>query len=532
MLEKGHFQMATTLGANRQRELAPADSTLREVLASDNALVGGIALISFLVHMLVSGNYGYFRDELYYIAAGHHLAPGYVDFPALIALLAALLQPLGDSLVVIHVVPAIANAFLILTTGLIARELGGGRFAQGMAALTTAVCVAFMATGSIFSMDALDQLWWALAAYVLLLLIKRQSPRLWLLFGLVAGISLTTKLTILFWGLALVIGLLLTEQRRLLWNPTLLAGGAIALAFLLPYILWNVANGLPTWEFWHNYGGITGDGPLAYLENQIFLINPLTVPVAILGLLFFFRWPEGKRYRVFGWAFVFLYVLFTIIGTKSYFLAPAYPPLFAGGAMAIEKAAEGRVWVKPLAVTLLILSGILLAPVAMPVLPPAAFVHDYGFLTSQGNASAGQQTRAGAFPQYLGDRFGWPHMAETVGRVVQNLPLDERQHACIFTSNYGEAGALQLYGPTYHLPPVISGHNNYYLWGPGSCSGKVLITVGVSLADLQRDFDSVTLATTLTCTYCMPEENDLPIFVVQLPKAPTEQSWSAVRHYN
>jgi Dolichyl-phosphate-mannose-protein mannosyltransferase len=524
--------MARLLGANQQREQAPGDSTLRRVLDSDNAVVGGIALLGFLVHMLVAGNYGYFRDELYYIAAGHHLAFGYVDFPALIAILAALLQPFGDNLVIIHIVPAIANGCLIFTTGLIARELGGRRFAQGIAALTSAVCVAFMATGSIFSMDALDQLWWALAAYVLLLLIKRQSSRLWLLFGLVTGIGLATKLTMLFWGLALVIGLLLTAQRRLLWTPCVLAGGAIALAFLLPYVLWNVANGLPTWEFWHNYGGITGDGPLAYLANQIFLINPFTVPVAILGLIFFFRWPEGKPYRVFGWAFVFLYVLFTIIGTKSYFLAPAYPPLFAGGALVIEKAAERRVWVMPLAGALLVLSGILLAPLAMPILPPAVFVNDYGFLSGQGNASAGQQTQA-AFPQYLGDRFGWIHMAETVSRVVQGLPQDERGQVCIFTSNYGEAGALQLYGPTYHLPPVISGHNNYYLWGPGSCSGKVLITVGVSAADLHRDFNSVTLATTMTCTYCMPEENDLPIYVVQQPRAASVQrSWSAVKHYN
>ena len=271
-----------------------ASSVMRRTLASDNAPLVGIALAGFLAHMLVAGNYGYFRDELYYIAAGHHLAPGYVDFPALIALLAALLQPFGDNLVIIHIVPALANACLIFLTGLIAREFGGGRLAQFIAALTSAVCIAFMATGSIFSMDALDQLWWTLAAYVLVLLIKRQEPRLWLLFGLVAGIGLTTKLTMLFWGLAIVVGLLLTSKRRLLWSRWVLAGGALAVLFLLPYILWNIANGLPTWEFWHHYGGITGDGPLAYLGNQIFLINPFTVPVAILGLVFFFRWHRRQ----------------------------------------------------------------------------------------------------------------------------------------------------------------------------------------------------------------------------------------------
>lgn len=523
--------MTTSIGTHHQQGLLSNYPTLRRVLANDRVLIAGIAFMSFLIHMVFAGNYGYFRDELYYIAAGHHLAPGYVDFPSLIAVLAALLQPLGDNLVIIHIVPAIANGCLVFTTGLLAKELGGERAAQGIAAITVAVCIAFMATGSIFSMDALDQLWWTLCAYVLLLLIKRQEPRLWLLFGLLAGIGLTTKLTMLFWGLAVVIGLLLTTQRRLLWSRWLLAGGAIAFAFLLPYILWNIGNGLPTWEFWHNYGGITGDGPIAYLVNQIFLINPFTVPVAILGLLFFFRNPQGKPYRVFGWAYVFLYVLFTLIHTKSYFLAPAYPPLFAGGALMIERAAQRRIWVTPVAAGVLVCSGILLAPLAMPVLPPASFVQGYGFLSGQGNASAGQQN-VGAFPQYLGDRFGWSDMAATVAHVYQSLPPAERAQACIFTSNYGEAGALALYSQQYHLPAVISGHNNYYLWGPGSCSGSVMITVGVSHSDLQRSYSRVDLATTLTCAYCMPDEDNLPIYVAQQPKYQSKQVWPSVKHYN
>jgi hypothetical protein len=525
------FSMTTSLSTQHKQSVVSGNSTLRRILASDHALIAGIALVSFLVHMVFAGNYGYFRDELYYIAAGHHLAPGYVDFPSLIAVLAALLQPFGDNLVIIHIVPAIASGCVVFITGLIAKELGGKRTAPALAALTAAVCVAFMATGSIFSMDVLDQLWWTLSAYVLLLLIKRQEPRLWLLFGLLAGIGLTTKLTMLFWGLAIVVGLLLTSQRRLLWSRWLLAGGAIALAFLLPYIVWNIANGLPTWAFWHNYGGITGDGPIAYLVNQIFLINPFTVPVVILGLVFFFRSPQGKSYRVFAWAYVFLYVLFTVIHTKSYFLAPAYPPLFAGGAVLIEQASERRVWVTPAAAGVLALSGILLAPLAMPVLPPASFVRAYGFLSGQGNASAGQQN-AGAFPQYLGDRFGWLNMAATVARVYQSLPPAERAHACIFTGNYGEAGALQLYAHQYHLPAVISGHNSYYLWGPGSCSGSVLVTIGISQSDLQKSYRQVALATTLTCSYCMPEEDNVPIYIAQQPKYSSEQVWPSVKHYN
>lgn len=525
--------MAASLGRKSSQELglAAEPSALRRLLASDNAPIAVIAALSFLFHMLVAGNYGYFRDELYYIAAGHHLAPGYVDFPPMIALLAALLQPVGDNLVIIHIVPALANACLIFATGLIAREFGGRRTAQALAALTSAVCLAYMATGSIFSMDALDQLWWTLCAYVLVLMIRRQSPTLWLLFGLLAGLGLVTKLTILFWGLALVIGLALTSGRRLLYSPWVLAGGAIAFAFLAPYILWNIANGLPTWEFWHSYGGITGDGPVAYLANQIFLINPFTVPIAILGLIFFFRGPQGKPYRALGWAFVILYVLFTLIHTKSYFLAPAYPPLFAGGSVLIEQFAARRAWLTPISAMLLAASGILLSPLAMPVLPPAALIQGYGFLLGQSNASAGQQN-VGELPQYLGDRFGWPQMAATVARIYQGLPPSERASACVFTSNYGEAAALQLYSQQYHLPPVISGHNNYYLWGPGSCSGSVIIAVGLLPSDLEKSYGQVRVATTFTCTYCAQEENDLPILVGEQPRHPTKDAWPSVKHFN
>jgi 4-amino-4-deoxy-L-arabinose transferase-like glycosyltransferase len=180
-----------------------------------SALLLGLALADFVAHMLVSPNYGYFRDELYYIEAGRHPASGYVDFPPLIALVARFLDLLaGDALWAIHVVPALATALIVLITGLMARELGGGRFAQALAALASLVAVTFLATGSIFSMDALDELWWVLASYVLILVIKRDDARLWLLFGLIAGVGLATKVTMLFFGLAVVVGLVLTPARR------------------------------------------------------------------------------------------------------------------------------------------------------------------------------------------------------------------------------------------------------------------------------------------------------------------------------
>jgi hypothetical protein len=496
------------------------------------ALLLGLALADFAAHMLVSDNYGYFRDELYYIEAGRHLSFGYVDFPPLIAWLARFLDLLaGDALWAIHVVPALATALIVLLTGLMARELGGRSFAQVLAAFGSLVAVTFLATGSIFSMDALDELWWALAAYVLILILKRDDGRLWLLFGLIAGLGLTTKVSMLFFGLALVVGLLLTPARRRFRAKWIWLGGAIAFAFLVPYVLWNAGNGWPTLEFFANYEG--SDGPSEFLFGQILGMNPLTLPLSLAGLWFYFSTHGGKPYRTLGWTFVVLLALFTLLGAKAYFLSPTYPMLFAGGAVVVERLGGrvGRLLIKPVYVVLLLLSGLLLAPLAMPILPPATFANSYGFMSDTGNASAGQQGE-GVFPQYLGDRFGWDTMTRTVAGVYDDLPAAELSRVCIFTANYGEASALNFLGDRYGLPPAISGHNSYYLWGPGACTGEVMITVGLSRGEVERGYAVVERATTNTCRYCvLEEENGAPVYVAANPKAPISDLWPRTKHY-
>ena len=507
---------------------------LRAALTSDLAPATALALLIFVAHMLVAGNYGYFRDELYYLVAGLRLAPGYVDFPPMIALLAALTHLIArDNLIVIHIIPAFAAAALVFTTALMARALGGGRFAQTLAALGSSASVVFLATGSIFSMDILDALWWTLGAYVLILLVKRDNPRLWLAFGLIAGLGLTTKLTMLFFGFAVFTGALLTARRRDFRTPWPWLGGLIAFIFLLPYILWNAANGWPTVQFWGSYGGLTGGGPLGFLANQILAINPLNIPLVIAGLVFYFRGAAGKPWRMLGWAYVILYVLLTLINAKSYFLAPAYPMLFAAGGVRLSRAFERRPrrrWALGAYPAAIALGAILLAPLAMPILPPATFVADYGWLTGAGNSAAGQSQAK--LPQYFGDRFGWDALTTEVTRAYDSLPAAERAQACVFTVNYGEASALTLLAAPGSLPPVISGHNTYWLWGPGACSGAVMITVGVSQSDLAQSYTSITPAGALQCVYCQPEENGAPIFICAHPKFTTPDLWPRVRHYN
>lgn len=526
----GATDKSTTLASS-----APLTARLRAALTSDLAPAVALALAVITGHMLVAGNYGYFRDELYYLVAGLRLAPGYVDFPLMMGLLSALTNLVAhDNLIAIHVIPALAAGALVVVTALMARALGGGRFAQTLAALGSAANLVFLATGSIFSMDILDALWWALGAYVLILLIRRDDPRLWLAFGLVAGVGLTTKLTMLYFGLAVVIGALLTSRRRDFRTRWPWLGGLIALAGLAPYILWNAANGWPTLAFWHNYGG-RGSGPVGFFTDQLFAMNLLSLPLVIAGLLYYFRGAAGKPWRMLGWGFVFLYVIFTLINAKSYFLAPAYPMLYAAGGVRLSWAFERPRWrwARPVYPAAIALMGIALAPLVMPILEPATYVANYGWLTGTANNAAGQSQAL--LPQPLGDRFGWETLTADVTHVYRSLPPDERAQACVFTQNYGEASALVLLAKPGQLPPVISSHNNYWLWGPSSCSGAVLISVNYTQADMEKSYASVVPAGALRCDYCQPSENFAPIFICTQPRfraGSLHDIWKNARHFD
>lgn len=506
----------------------------REGLTSGTGLIALVAAIKLLAHLIVAGNFGYFRDELYYIDSGRHVQTGYVDFVPFIAWLAGILRIVGDNLIVLHVISALAGTALVVVTGLMAREMGGDRIAQGLAALGTAVMVTFLASGSLFTMDVFDELWWGLAAYVFILLVSRQNPRLWLLFGLIAGIGIFTKLTMLFFGFGLVVGILLTPRRtdfRTRW-PWL--GGGIAFAFLVPWIIWEFINGWPTAEFWRHYGGFESGSPLDFFISQLFTMNLFNLPLVIAGFIFYFRRQQGRPYRALGWLYVVLYVIFTLTRAKSYFLSPAYPILFAGGAIVLAQAFARRSVRRYIGVAygvLLFASGVFFGLGVMPALNAQTYGRYYGWV---GALSGANQTVTGkqVYPQILGDRLGWDTMTATVARVYGSLPPDQRAQACILTINYGEAAALNFFGPKYRLPPAISGHNNYFLWGPGACSGKVLITVGYDQADLLKSFASVQQVATIMCQDCQPEENNLPVYLATQPSASPVNAWKTVKHFN
>jgi hypothetical protein len=492
-----------------------------------------VAGISLLAHVLIGDNYGYFRDELYVLAMSQHPAFGYVDVPPLVPWITLIPRLLtGNALWAIHVISALVCAGTIILTGLMARLLGGTGWVQGLAALASATALVLMGDGSIYTYDVFDTFWWALAATILIVLLRDEHPRRWLWFGLVAGLGLLTKETILFWGLALIVGLLLTPQRRLLFTRWTPFGGLITFALVLPFLIWNALNGWASVQYWASYSQnhSAGESPLAFLPNQILVMNPFSVLLWGAGLWYFFS-RRGARYRVFGWAYLILFVLFLAIQGKSYFLAPAYPPLFAGGAMLLgEWRVRWRRWVAVYPV-LLVISGVLLAPVAMPVLPLTVYAQIYG----KSSGSAGAQQEAGdsySLPQSLADRFGWEQQVALIAQVYHSLPGDEQRVACIATSNYGEAGALVQFGGRYHLPPPISGHNAFYLWGPQGCTGQVLITINIAPQDAAQWFSSVTLAARTSCAACVDFENHAPILILRQPKFPFAVIWALSKHYD
>ena len=511
------------------------DALPRQLWLSGPAIVVYIAMIDFVAHMAVAGNYGYFRDELYYIVSGQHLQLGYVDFPPLIAYLAAIMGYVsGDSLFSIHVVPAMAGAALVFVTGMTARELGGGRLAQILAAAAAAI-TAQMAFASIFSMDIFDALWWTLGSYLLIRMVRRDEPRLWLAFGLVAGIGLMTKLTIVFFVLAALAGLLLTSNRSRFKSRWFLGAVLVSVLFVLPDAYWNATNGFPTVDFFLHHGGLNGTGPVTFALLQILIANPFNIPLVILGLYFYLRSPQGRAFRFLGLTAVILFVTLLLINGKPYFYEGMFPALLVGGAVTVEKRADsGGRWrlILPAALILgVVIGGVALAPLEMPVLPPATFVGTYGFLSGVANGAAAQGN-VGQFPQYLGDRFGWDTMTASVAAAYDSLSAQQKAQACVFAYNYGEASALTFLGKGYGLPPVISGHNNFYLWGPGSCSGQVVIAIGDTAADLSRSYGNVTQIGLVTCEYCMPNENDLPIYLATNPMYPPSNVWPSVKLFS
>ena len=495
-----------------------------------------LAAVTTLLHLLTAqDSYGIFRDELYYVACSEHLGFGYVDQPPLVALLTRLFRTLfGGSLPALRLLPALAAGGTVFLTARIARELGGDRFAVVLAALTTALAPAYVGNFGYLSMNSLDVLFWTGAALILVRIFRTKNEALWIPFGVVAGFGLQNKISVLFLGFGLVAGLVLAREWGHFRSRQLWLGGLTAFVLFLPHLIWQAVYGWPTLEFMERatqYKNLPL-APLEFLSAQVLRINPIVAPLALAGLAFYLFTRQGRPYRALGWAFLVVLALMITQRAKPYYLSPSYTLLLAPGAVLLGQLAgrRGLAWVRPVAVVVVVISGLALAPLAKPVLS----VEDYvAHAERLGVApSTSERKEVGRLPQFFADRLGWRELAEEVAEIYHALPPEDREQACVFGQNYGQAGAIDYYRDELDLPRAISGHNSYHLWGPQGCTGEVLIVIGDDREDLERLFETVELATIYTCDDCMPYENDKPIWVCRGLKTPFETLWPQIGHYD
>lgn len=483
-----------------------------------------MSAVTILLHLLCIDRYGFFRDELYYLACGEHLDWGYVDQPPLIALIAWIARHLGHSLFAVRIFAVLAAAGIVAITALLARRLGGGVFAQFLAALAALVAPLWLSLGSFLSMNVFEPLFWMGMAYCLLVIVQGGDERLWLVFGLLAGLGLENKHSTLFFGSAVVIGLLLTKERRHFARPWIWLGGIVALLVFLPNLLWEARHQFATLELLQNVARSSKNAPVtlwSFFTGQLQLMHPLGAVMWIAGLWWLLR---NARYRALGIAFVALFAEFVILKGKIYYLGPIYPLLFAAGGIVIER------WPRALRIgfaALLAITGAILAPMTLPVLSEQTFIAYSRALHLQ--AQPTENHRMGPLPQHYADMHGWPELTATVASVWTRLP--DRNRCAIFGQNYGEAGAIDWFGPRYGLPKALSAHQNYYYWGDHGYSGDCVVVLGDNRETLETIFDSVTLGATFHHPYVMPYENDLPVWICRGMKGPFAELWPQIKQW-
>ena len=487
------------------------------------------------MQLLTDSRYGYFRDELYYLACAQHLDWGYVDQPPLIALIAWFARHVfGDSLLGLRLLPGLAGAAMVWLTGQTARQLGGGRWAQGFAALCAFLAPIFLLLDRWLSMNAFEPLFWLGCSYLVIRIVKTGDQQLWIWFGVLAGLGLENKYSIAVFAMGLVVGLLLTPARQALRKKWIWIGGAIAFLIFLPNLIWNIQHQWPFLELMRNIRASGRDidmAPLQFLGTQVLIMSPIALPVWLAGLSYFLVSKNGKAYRALGWAFVITLGTFIVLHGKLYYPAPAYPMLFSAGAVAIEGwiAGPARAWLKPALVAVLILLTVPLVPLVMPVLPIDTFLTYQTKLPFSSPRTEKSHLKA-ALPQHFADEFGWQEMVAKVARIYVSLPPDQRAQAAIFGGNYGECAAIDFFGPKYGLPRCISGHQNYFFWGPGSATGEVVIMLGARPDRARSRFREVQVVDMLDDPYNQIESD--PVLLCRGLKQDLRQLWPKLKSWD
>ena len=499
----------------------------RKLTASDFAVLVLWATAGVLLHTVTNGQYGFHRDELATVDDGRSLAWGYVAYPPLTPFLARIAFILfGPSLLGLRAFAAVALGVVLVLTGLMARHLGGGRQAQIVAALAAAIGGVAFSGGTLFQYVSFDYLWWVAAAYFMVRLLASDDSRWCLAIGAAVGLGMLTKYTMMFLVVGIAAGFLFTPARRYLRSPWLWCGIALAFVIFLPNFLWQIRHHFVSLGFLKSIhardirAGRTG----TFVLDQFWTAtNPPTVPLWLAGLCYLFATQDGKRYRPIGWMFIIPFALFVIGRGRGYYMAPAYPMLFAAGAVWGERwvatlnSRRARV-IRGITWRFLAIGGLVVAAIVLPIAPPGSLWWQLADKANGGNFS---------------EEIGWPELVETVASIRDSLPVEAQSGLGILTGDSGQAGAINLYGPALRLPRAICGMNSHWLRGYGDPPPETVIVVGMSRDFVQSAFESCQIAGHVSNHFGIKNSTirDTDIFVCHSLRQPWPRFWQGFQYY-
>ena len=514
--------------------IAPIPSPRDSKGLSGPAIVTCIAAAKLCLHLLTASRYGPFRDELYYVACSEHLGAGYVDHPPLIAFVTWLARhSFGDSLLALRLLPAAAGAALVWLSGVLAREMGGGRFAQAMAALAVLFVPYYLILQHWMTMNAFEPLMWTACAWCIVRTINADNPRFLLLFGILAGVGMENKYSIAFLIVGVVAGLVMTPARRFFGSRWFWLGIISSIAIFVPNLIWLVRHHFPFLELMHNVrmsGRDVTRPPLSFLADQAMVHNPILSPLWVGGLLWLLADSRGRRYRVLGITFVFVFTAMMLLKGKNYYVSPVYPMMFAAGSVALEGITAAR-WrpARWVYASCAVGFSLVILPIVVPILSPASYVTyqaKLGYPSPQF-----EHQRTGVLPQYFADEFGWEEMAKATAAAFNGLSPADRAKVVIFANNFGEAAAIDFYGPPLGLPKAVCPHQSYWLWEPEKASGDVFLVLGSDGSGDRAHFATVVPAGNVGDPYSRLDEH-FTLWLCRDLNFDLRQNWTAMKKWN
>ena len=507
------------------------------VVNAEIAVILAFSALKLVIHLYTNAfaGYGIFRDELYYLSCADRPDFGYVDQPPFsIWVLGIIRFLIGDSVFTIRLIPAFLGAGTVFITGLIVKRMSGGKLAITISSLSVIFAPIFWGMNTFYSMNSFDIFLWALAIYVIVLILQEGKNSLWVWFGIILGIGLLNKISFLWLGFGFFIAVLLTDKRKLFLTGLPWMAAGIAMIMFLPFVLWNAAHDWAHVEFIRNaqmykYSGITR---WDFVSGIILIMNPANAIIWLMGLYFLFIHKTGKQFRIIGIIFSVTFLILLISGkSKSEYLAPAFIPLFAAGGILLQRLNERKSWrwLKHVVLIPLVVSGILIAPLALPILPVDKYVIYASTLGFGPSTAEGHEL--GSLPQFYADMHGWERMAKNVSIVYSQIAEEEKPYTVVYGSNYGRAGAMEYFSKKYELPDAVSPHNSFWFWADTTKEIKSIIIIGGSLDDHLDSCAEADSVLVHQAKYAIPYENNLTIFICRNLIRSLSEIWESDRHF-